>query len=55
MQIKIITPFYDPLGDWLKFSNMGAYTICIGTEFNGMRKPVIYYYITEPVPSILFQ
>lgn len=28
-------------GDWLLFNNMGAYTLCAASEFNGMPVPVV--------------
>jgi len=31
------------VGDWLAFSNMGAYTTAASSTFNGMPKPVILY------------
>jgi ornithine decarboxylase len=31
------------LGDWVYFSNMGAYTIAAGSCFNGFERPPIYY------------
>lgn len=29
-------------GDWLLFKDMGAYSLCAGSEFNGMPKPVVH-------------
>ncbi|KAI9324697.1 pyridoxal-dependent decarboxylase [Zopfochytrium polystomum] len=31
------------VGDWLYFENMGAYTMCAASQFNGFRKPSITY------------
>jgi ornithine decarboxylase len=31
------------LGDWVYFTNMGAYTIAAGSCFNGFERPPIYY------------
>ncbi|KAJ8289507.1 hypothetical protein GJAV_G00002120 [Gymnothorax javanicus] len=31
------------IGEWLLFYNMGAYTVTVSTNFNGFRKPEIYY------------
>jgi len=31
------------LGDWVYFSNMGAYTIAAGSCFNGFERPPIFY------------
>ncbi|KAK4509565.1 uncharacterized protein ATC70_007918 [Mucor velutinosus] len=30
-------------GDWLYFDNMGAYTICAASQFNGFRKSEVLY------------
>ncbi|CAO3608830.1 unnamed protein product [Mucor fragilis] len=30
-------------GDWLYFENMGAYTICAASQFNGFRKSEVLY------------
>ncbi|KAI0216791.1 Ornithine decarboxylase [Lamellibrachia satsuma] len=35
------------IGDWLVFRNMGAYTTCMASEFNGMPKPHCYHTIHE--------
>ncbi|KAI0234849.1 Ornithine decarboxylase [Lamellibrachia satsuma] len=34
-------------GDWLVFRNMGAYTMCAASAFNGMPKPYCYHTIHE--------
>lgn len=31
------------VGDWLLWQNMGAYTICAASQFNGFRKSLVYY------------
>jgi ornithine decarboxylase len=31
------------VGDWLGFENMGAYTICASSQFNGFRSSVVHY------------
>lgn len=31
------------VGDWLAFSQMGAYTLAAASTFNGMPKPLVYY------------
>ena len=31
------------VGDWLYFSDMGAYTSCAGSNFNGMELPDVAY------------
>ncbi|KAI0216021.1 Ornithine decarboxylase [Lamellibrachia satsuma] len=35
------------IGDWLVFRNMGAYTTCLASGFNGMPKPYCYHTIHE--------
>ncbi|KAI8087831.1 pyridoxal-dependent decarboxylase [Gilbertella persicaria] len=35
-------PTLEP-GDWLYFENMGAYTICAASQFNGFRKSEVIY------------
>ncbi|XP_041362048.1 ornithine decarboxylase-like [Gigantopelta aegis] len=35
------------VGDWLFFENMGAYSVCLSTSFNGMPHPWCYLYCTE--------
>lgn len=40
-------------GDWIVFENMGAYTLAAGSEFNGMPRPQVFYYITGSVNSML--
>jgi ornithine decarboxylase len=34
-------------GDWLIFRDMGAYTLCAASSFNGMPKPRSYYVMQE--------
>jgi len=34
-------------GDWIVFKDMGAYTMCAASNFNGMPKPRCYYYIQD--------
>ena len=34
-------------GEWLVFRNMGAYTMCSASTFNGMPKPHCYRIIHE--------
>ncbi|XP_047141721.1 antizyme inhibitor 2 isoform X1 [Hydra vulgaris] len=38
--------------DWLYFKNMGAYTTCFASKFNGFNPPVIYYVSTSKIGSI---
>ncbi|KAJ3002393.1 hypothetical protein HKX48_002351 [Thoreauomyces humboldtii] len=35
------------VGEWLYFANMGAYTMCAASQFNGFKKSVIFYTNTE--------
>ncbi|KAJ3134609.1 hypothetical protein HDU90_004941 [Geranomyces variabilis] len=35
------------IGDWLHFDNMGAYTMCAASQFNGFKKSAIIYTNTE--------
>jgi ornithine decarboxylase len=36
------------VGDWLYFEDMGAYTICAATRFNGFRASEVFYITSEP-------
>jgi ornithine decarboxylase len=33
------------VGDWLKWENMGAYTICAASQFNGFKQSKVIYTI----------
>lgn len=33
-------------GDWVVFENMGAYTLCAASNFNGFQKPEVKYMLT---------
>jgi ornithine decarboxylase len=35
------------VGDWLYFDDMGAYTICAATRFNGFRASEVFYVSSE--------
>ncbi|KAG9289820.1 hypothetical protein G9A89_015400 [Geosiphon pyriformis] len=35
-------------GDWLYFEEMGAYTICAASQFNGFHKSKVIYTTTDP-------
>ncbi|KAI8909884.1 pyridoxal-dependent decarboxylase [Powellomyces hirtus] len=39
------------VGDWLHFDNMGAYTMCAASEFNGFKRSAIVYTNTEAFPG----
>jgi len=41
------------VGNWMYFCNMGAYTKCAGSTFNGMPRPVCYYYCSAALWSEL--
>ncbi|KAK8766755.1 hypothetical protein V5799_006460 [Amblyomma americanum] len=40
-----LLPKLDP-GDWIVFENMGAYTICAASNFNGFQTPEVKYMLT---------
>lgn len=33
------------IGEWVLFKEMGAYTICAGSEFNGFKMPALQYFV----------
>ena len=35
------------IGDLLYFDNMGAYTVCAYSSFNGFTRPTSFYYVWE--------
>jgi len=35
------------IGEWVYCSNMGAYTVCAGSRFNGFERPTIHYKIIK--------
>ena len=37
------------IGDWVYFTNMGAYTMAAGSTFNGMPRPNTYHIIERDV------
>lgn len=37
------------VGDWLVYKNMGAYTMCAASNFNGMPKPNLYYVVLNGI------
>ncbi|MBN3298302.1 AZIN2 inhibitor, partial [Amia calva] len=37
------------VGDWLLFPDHGAYSICLGTNFNGFPLPQVYYTVSRAV------
>ncbi|KAI8987262.1 ornithine decarboxylase [Mycotypha africana] len=37
-----LLPLLEP-GDWLYYENMGAYTICAASQFNGFKKSEVFY------------
>ncbi|KAK6188413.1 hypothetical protein SNE40_004590 [Patella caerulea] len=42
------------VGEWIYFEDMGAYTMCAASTFNGMPKPRCVYYCAEDVWYNLF-
>jgi len=42
------------VGEFLNFPDMGAYTLCAGSTFNGMPRPQVFYHCPENVWSGLF-
>ncbi|XP_072014345.1 ornithine decarboxylase-like [Amphiura filiformis] len=41
------------VGDWIVFEDMGAYTTCLATEFNGFNKPFFIYAVPENMWSFI--
>ncbi|XP_071964347.1 ornithine decarboxylase-like [Antedon mediterranea] len=39
------------VGEWIIFKDMGAYTVCAGSEFNGFKRPVLYYVLPNKLRS----
>ncbi|XP_065891459.1 ornithine decarboxylase-like [Dysidea avara] len=53
---KVNTAFLLPelnVGDWLYYEDMGAYTICAQSPFNGFSRPMAYYYCTDKESNML--
>jgi ornithine decarboxylase len=42
------------VGDWIIFEDMGAYTMCAASNFNGMPKPHCYYIMHDATWSVAF-
>lgn len=40
IQKKILIPEMK-VGEWMTFTDMGAYTMCLGTKFNGFCMPIL--------------
>ena len=40
------------VGAWVVFENMGAYTVCAASSFNGFQKPKAFYYCVEERDSM---
>jgi len=36
------------VGDWIRWPQMGAYTICAASQFNGFRRSLVHYTIHAP-------
>ena len=43
------------IGDWLYFEDMGAYTICAATRFNGFRVSEVFYVNSESCIADILQ
>ncbi|NP_001158445.1 ornithine decarboxylase 1 [Saccoglossus kowalevskii] len=41
------------VGDWIVFEDMGAYTMCAASTFNGFPKPICYYMANESTWNFL--
>jgi len=41
------------IGEWMMFREMGAYTICAGSTFNGFKMPSIKYYVPTHTLDLL--
>ncbi|XP_072017907.1 LOW QUALITY PROTEIN: ornithine decarboxylase-like [Amphiura filiformis] len=41
------------VGEWIVFQDMGAYTMCAGSEFNGFKRPICYYVIPETLVPVI--
>ncbi|XP_041483673.1 ornithine decarboxylase-like [Lytechinus variegatus] len=41
------------VGEWLIFQDMGAYTMCASSEFNGFKRPILYSIISKEYLSIV--
>jgi ornithine decarboxylase len=44
---SFVLPVVLEVGDWLYFEDMGAYTICAATRFNGFRPSEVFYVSSE--------
>lgn len=47
---RIVEVCYMPdmkIGEWIVFENMGAYTICAASNFNGFEKPALKFYLPQ--------
>ena len=51
MKEEVLLPELDS-GEWLIFRDMGAYTMCAASTFNGMPKPRCYYIMHEHAWSV---
>lgn len=54
LQNALLPEFH--IGEWLVFPNMGAYSVCVSTQFNGFRIPqYIKYYLPSYTIDMLKQ
>ncbi|XP_076439975.1 ornithine decarboxylase-like [Babylonia areolata] len=42
------------VGDFINFPDMGAYTLCAGSTFNGMPRPDVYYHCSSNIWNAQF-
>ncbi|KAK7099977.1 ornithine decarboxylase-like [Littorina saxatilis] len=42
------------VGEFINFPDMGAYTLCAGSTFNGMPRPDMFYHCSENIWNTLF-
>jgi len=50
---KCFLPYALDVGDWLVWENMGAYTICAASNFNGFQKSDVIYVCSERAAECL--
>ncbi|XP_071807591.1 ornithine decarboxylase-like [Asterias amurensis] len=41
------------VGEWMIYEDMGAYTMCAGSEFNGFKRPTGYYVVPDTLVPLL--
>ena len=53
--LEVITLPTMDVGEWMAFENMGAYTVCAASTFNGFQKPLIKCILPQHVLTYLQQ